>query len=205
MSRLRLEPEDIHSSTSPFPHASIQDIVGSDVEVSLLKWFRSDAPWRLKIASFYEQHEVSLHSINLPAELQFLTQPETVGAIQGFFSREFNARLQTGFELTAHRLSGGQRIRLHNDFRPAGESHRLLIQINSSWRDEDGGLLMLFADEAVASLTQIVPPISRSGFAFEISRRSYHAVSPVARGERFTLVYSFYPESSHERSGPRAD
>jgi Rps23 Pro-64 3,4-dihydroxylase Tpa1-like proline 4-hydroxylase len=94
-------------------------------------------------------------------------------------------------DVSAHRLVPGQVIRLHNDYIEDAETHRFLIQLNRGWQATQGGLLMLFAEEDASSLQHVILPIHASGFAFEISPSSFHAVSKVKRGERYTLVYTF--------------
>jgi Rps23 Pro-64 3,4-dihydroxylase Tpa1-like proline 4-hydroxylase len=103
----------------------------------------------------------------------------------------FQARLRGAAEVIVHRLVPGQTIKIHNDHRPDGETHRLLIQLNRRWSESDGGLLLLFKDRHPEAICRAIRPIHRSGFAFAISDRSYHAVATVHAGERFTLVYSF--------------
>ncbi len=94
-------------------------------------------------------------------------------------------------EVTAHKLVSGQTIRVHNDYRPKGETHRLLIQLNRGWADEQGGLLLLFGSAGANDVRRILRPTHRSAMAFAISPLSFHAVSTIQRGERYTLVYSF--------------
>ena len=50
---------------------------------------------------------------------------------------------------------------------------------------------MLFADERPESVREVIVPMHASGFAFEISPRSHHAVSSIRDGERLTIVYMF--------------
>ncbi|MEL0254191.1 MAG: 2OG-Fe(II) oxygenase, partial [Novosphingobium sp.] len=71
------------------------------------------------------------------------------------------------------------------------ETHRLLVQFNRGWPFENGGLLMTFASERAEDLAEAFVPMHGSAFAFEISPRSFHAVSTIHNGERFTLVYTF--------------
>ena len=51
-------------------------------------------------------------------------------------------------------------------------------------------MLMLFGPSP-ENLAAIFEPTHRSAFGFEISERSFHAVSTIRDGERFTLVYTF--------------
>jgi hypothetical protein len=55
---------------------------------------------------------------------------------------------------------------------------------------------MLFGGPEVETLEEVISPTSRSGFGFEISNSSYHAVSQVYQGDRYTLVFSFYADRS---------
>jgi hypothetical protein len=56
--------------------------------------------------------------------------------------------------------------------------------------DADGGILMLFNSDDPSDIHRLLRPIHRSGFAFEISSTSNHAVSQVYGGARFSLIYS---------------
>ena len=98
-------------------------------------------------------------------------------------------------EVTAHKLVPDQTIRVHNDYIVGGESHRLLLQLNRGWEPSNGGYLMFFGGPEPETVSEVIEPINGSVQAFSISPRSYHAVSTVHRGERFTVVYSFYPDS----------
>ena len=86
----------------------------------------------------------------------------------------------------------GQRIRLHNDFIAGAETHRLMIQLNQGWKDENGGFLLFFNSADASDLHKVFRPVHNSAVGFAISPESYHAVSTLHAGERFTLVYSFY-------------
>jgi hypothetical protein len=71
------------------------------------------------------------------------------------------------------------------------ETHRLLIQLNTGWEPKQGGLLMLFGSDSPESLQHVILPAHDSGLAFEISPSSFHAVSTIKRGVRYTIVYTF--------------
>lgn len=101
-----------------------------------------------------------------------------------------DARLELT-EINAHKLVGGQTIRIHNDFIGGEETHRVLLQINRGWDDAMGGMLMLFAGPRVEDVARMVRPTHASATSFEISPTSFHAVSTIHAGERYTIVYSF--------------
>jgi len=183
--------------TEPFPHVPVPGILTPAFADRVLVWLRDEAPWKLRVESFYQQHEICLEKAALPPSLACLASDEFVAAVANGLIQLFEE--PDGLLLanvSAHRLSGGQTIKIHNDFIGDEETHRLLIQINAGWKLEQGGLLMLFAGGDPSDIHGVYPPVHGSGFAFEISERSYHAVSSTVAGERFTLVYTFRRGSS---------
>ena len=160
-----------------------------------LCWFEIDAPWKLTTTDFYEQYEFNLLHNSLAPAVRLLACPETLTSLRGWMARRFHQPLSERVDVTAHKLVPEQTIRIHNDYIPCGESHRLLLQLNRAWEPEHGGYLMFFSGPEPESVRKIVDPKHGSVQAFAISPRSYHAVSTVHGGERFTVVYSFYPDT----------
>jgi len=159
----------------PFPYSVVtQGLEPRDAD-DVLDWLESDAPWQLRIADFYEQHEFSFADVLVP---------RAVGQVE--------ADLDERIDITAHKLTAGQRIRIHNDFIPGEESHRLLIQLNRGWSDDNGGALVFFNSEDPRDVHRMLRPVHNTGVLFEISPSSLHAVTPISAGERFTLVLSFF-------------
>ena len=175
----------------PFPHVELQGWLGAGAAEATLEWLEDRAPWHLRETSFYEQYEFSLLSSPPPDRLGHLTAPATISRVGSLMERTFGVSPRELVDVTAHRLLPGQTIRLHNDFIGGEESHRLLVQLNRGWTVENGGLLMLFSSTRAEDLEAAIVPLHDTAFAFEISPRSHHAVSTVAKGERFTLVYTF--------------
>ena len=159
-----------------------------------LDWLEAEAPWELTVTDFYEQHEFSLLHTVLPTFLQHLTCQQTLTTLRNRMFRHFREPVSERVDVTAHKLSEGQTIRIHNDFIPKGETHRLLLQLNRSWHPSHGGYLMFFSGPEPESLGKVIEPNNGSVQAFVISPQSYHAVSTVHGGERFTIVYSFYAD-----------
>jgi Rps23 Pro-64 3,4-dihydroxylase Tpa1-like proline 4-hydroxylase len=175
----------------PFAHATAQDVIAPNLAGETLRWLEAEAPWKLRIADFYEQWELHLESVALPETLLGLLDPYFVRNIARALLGLFVEDELDLVEVTAHKMLAGQTIRLHNDFIEDAESHRIIIQLNRGWRDDQGGLLMLFGSDSAEDIQRILRPLHRSAFAFAISDRSFHAVSTITEGERFTLVYSF--------------
>jgi Rps23 Pro-64 3,4-dihydroxylase Tpa1-like proline 4-hydroxylase len=150
-----------------------------------------EAPWRLRVASFYEQWEVHVDPVAAPVDVRALLAADTVEHLSRLMFQPLEATSLKLTEVTAHKLLPGQTIRVHNDYLGEGETHRLLVQLNRGWADEQGGLLMLFGSASPEDVRRILRPTHQSAMAFAISAQSFHAVSTIRTGERYTLVYSF--------------
>jgi hypothetical protein len=179
----------------PFPHTAKMELISKDLADATLSWMETDAPWTLRVASFYEQWELHLGEQTLPLGLASLVASTTVNGLAHAMLRPLTLQQLELTEVTAHKLVAGQTIRIHNDYLEGQESHRLLIQLNRGWVDSFGGLLMLFGSAHAEDLRRAVRPLHCAGFAFAISPQSFHAVSTIQAGQRFTLVYSFRAKS----------
>ena len=159
----------------------------------LLDWLETEAPWELTRTEFYEQYEFSLAHCPPAPVLRPVVCAEALTALRDRMSACFGRSLSGRVDVTAHKLVPGQTIRIHNDHIPGGETHRLLLQLNRGWEPRHGGYLMFFAGPEPETVSKVVEPRNGTVQAFAISPRSYHAVSTVHAGERFTIVYSFHP------------
>jgi Rps23 Pro-64 3,4-dihydroxylase Tpa1-like proline 4-hydroxylase len=196
-----MSPLDLSGAVSrsrPFACFTVAEVLSTELEEALLAWFESEAPWRLVVMDFYEQYEFDFRDVEVPGYLRTLFGEDTLREIREKVGGLLGASLKPEIEITAHKLNRSQKIRIHNDARPDGETHRFLIQLNRGWDEENGGMLMLFGGPEVETLEEVISPTSRSAFGFEISTASYHAVSQVYNGDRYTLVFSFYAERSYD-------
>jgi Rps23 Pro-64 3,4-dihydroxylase Tpa1-like proline 4-hydroxylase len=175
---------------SPFPHFAVAEAFTSESAAQLLSWFNVTDLWSLTKTDFYTQYEFSLVGLELPESLRFLNSVETLQYLADRFKQFFDARLKV-IDITAHKLVDGHKMGVHNDFIGSAETHRLVIQLNDNWIDDNGGYLMLFNSKTSSDVAKIIRPLHNTGIGFEISARSYHAVSAVHDFTRFTLVYTF--------------
>lgn len=189
-----LNMENTEVFSLPFPYFICPQALSSQLSTELLTWFENDAPWKLVETDFYEQYEFSFFDIQLPSEISFLTSPEYLAQVKNKVESLFSVKLNTRIDFTAHKLISGQRIRIHNDYIPNCETHRLLIQLNRGWEDENGGMLMFFNSKNSSDIHKIFRPAHNSLVGFAISQDSHHAVSTIHKGERFTMIYSFYQQ-----------
>ena len=177
--------------TNPFPHSVAHRLLPPTLVDQTLDWFEEGASWRLQIESFYEQYELNLQRVELPPQLRPLVAEETIDHIASQMLSPLTSDELALVEVNAHKLLPGQTIRIHNDYIGDAETYRILVQLNRGWSDKMGGMLMLFSSPNVEDIARLLRPVHGSATAFEISPASYHAVSTIQSGERYTLVYSF--------------
>ena len=192
MKKLQFKVHNSHSE--PFAYFEGEGAFLEPLTDSLIDWLRTDAPWKFVKADFYEQFEFDLMSEWVPEPLEPLKDPAELNHLKRAVESHFGIRLRSEIDVTVHKLVSGQRIRVHNDFLPQGETHRLILQLNPDWAPDCGGYLMLFRGNDPEQVARVIPPTMNSLFGFAIGPSSFHAVSAVKKGERLTLVYSFYEE-----------
>ena len=192
---LMLSPTQV--SSEPFRYFVSTQGFSYEASLIILKWLETDAPWKLVEAEFYEQYEFNFLDACLPPQLKFLQEKSFLADLREKVENMFQVELSDRIDLNAHKLVPGQRIRLHNDYIPDQETHRLIIQLNRGWTDEQGGLLMFFNSSNPADIHKVILPFHNSVVGFAISRNSNHAVSTIRNGQRFSLVYSFYEKNGY--------
>lgn len=183
---------DFEVQTEPFDYFILLKAFDEEESLFILNWLEISAPWKLVEANFYTQYEFNFEDISLPEEIAFLYERNFLNYLIREFEKIFSAKLAYQVDVTAHKLIAGHTIRLHNDFIPDKETHRLLIQLNRNWKEENGGFLIFFNSSDPKDIHRIIFPVHNSAVGFAISPKSNHAVSTIHDGERYTLVYSFY-------------
>ena len=175
----------------PFPHFCSASALQNDIDRELYSWLVNTEHWKLVETDFYEQHEFSLLSVQLPKHLECLISRKTIEFIEAKLKMAFKV---DGFNLVgvvAHKLINEQHIGIHNDFIKGDETHRLVIHLNPDWNEEHGGFLMLFNSRNAEDISTVISPLNNTAFGFEISGRSHHAVSRIYGFSRYTVVYTF--------------
>lgn len=176
--------------SDPFPHIFSMRAMDPDIALQVLQWLETCAHWKLVETNFYEQFEFSLRDVEIPEHLSFLEDGSLASAVLKHMSSMFNTPLTDKVGIVAHKLTPGQRIRIHNDCLEGGETHRLVIQFNSGWTSTNGGFSIIFSSANAEDIHRIVKPIHNSAVGFSISSNSHHAVSTVYNHTRYSLVCS---------------
>ena len=172
----------------PYRHAWIPRLYPQDSNYKILEWLEQDLAWEFTRTSFYQQFEFSLMDVNPPTGLEFVAASETLSAMGNWFQEIFDVSEVEPVDVVAHLLGAGHGIGVHNDYQQDGETLRLLLQLS---RNVEGGTTVLCRNQCRHSVHRLIQPVHGTSIAFAISEASYHAVSRVQSGQRFTLVYSF--------------
>lgn len=181
----------------PFRYFVCRHALARSVQENLLCWFETSAPWRLVETDFYEQYEFSMLDVAIPDSVLPIVCMQNLSTLRDLVSKFFDNSFDEQVTLLAHKLVAGQRIAIHNDHLSGHETHRLTIQLNRGLKDDDGGFFLLFNDYDPSAIHRVIRPLGGSCLGFEISEKSYHAVSRLHRGERYTLVFSFHARIPH--------
>ncbi len=175
----------------PFPHLCCSSVLDSSIENELYDWFEHTNEWSLTEEDFYTQYEFILSTSTLPENLNCLINDDTIETIQTALKNSFGVKSLETISIVAHKLVHGHTIGIHNDYINGEETHRLVIQLNPHWNAANGGFLMLFNSHKAEDVSKLIQPINNSAFGFEISDKSYHAVSTVRNFSRYSIVYTF--------------
>ncbi len=184
----------IRIKTEPYAHFFLENTFNEDAAGRLLSWLHEDACWRLHSSSFFEQYELDLSHSNAPEECRWVFSEKLKGELRDAMQSIFGTELQEHVQVTAHRLIAGQKIGIHNDnpSTPDKENYRLVWQLNSGWQEKDGGKLVLFSSRDPSSIHTIIHPQHNSCVAFECSENSFHGVSTIQGGCRYSVIFSFW-------------
>lgn len=195
---MEINLEQLQVWSKPYKFAKATDFIVEEQADLALNWLCKNAPWHLTETDFYSQYEFLLSEGNVPQGCLFLISKETKQKLKKLVEKQFGCHLKDDIDVVAHRLSNRQAIGIHNDYIDQKdvdfevESHRLLIQLNTGWKESNGGLLEVFNSDDIEDKFCSVIPYHRSMFMFEISSDSHHAVTETLIGERYTLIYNFY-------------
>ncbi|MET0646173.1 MAG: cyclophane-containing peptide 2OG-Fe(II) oxygenase YhhC [Pyrinomonadaceae bacterium] len=184
---------------TPFPHFALPDLFDGGTAAAVLDWLERDAPWAVESRGFYIHHGCTKLTERVAGgSAAVIAAPETLECIRRHLERLFGTTLSSSrFDLAAHRMLPGHRIGVHTDSPGHGtETHRLLVNLNSGFDDEQGGHLILLDLQDPEGSAVIVRPLHNSAVAMEFSDRSWHCVDEIKAGKRYSLVYSFWTEDA---------
>lgn len=196
MENKKLNLELVSFNDEPFSYFIASRFFSLRESEIMLSWLESDqAPWSVHRESFFEQHEISLFKTDLPSDVKRILSVSWLNSLKSDLSKIFKTDLTNKFTVVAHKLTVGQGIGIHTDCPKNGlETHRLVIYLNRDFDDSNGGHLILFNSDNPNDIHRIIRPIHNYAFGFAMSPRSYHAVSNMSKGQRYSINVSFWDE-----------
>jgi hypothetical protein len=187
---------DASISAEPFPNVIVDSLFDEESCAALLDWFENDAVWEVQETNFYLQHRCSNLNAVPAAFRKNILDPGTLAAIVNHLQEVFHTTLNSELiTVSAHKLLPGQGIGIHTDQPEFGtETHRLVLHLCREYEDSFGGHLILFHRRDPDAIATVVRPLNNVAVGFELSDRSFHAVSDISSGVRYSLVFGFWVE-----------
>lgn len=188
----------------PFRYFTSEQVLSADVAGHLLHWLETGVCWSLHQESFFEQYECNLLSVPAPSGCAALFGKEALAELKRRMETLLGTELTDHIQVVAHKLLPSQGIGIHNDEPHDNvETHRFILQLSRGWSDENGGHLFLFNSKNPLDIHAVVRVNHNTGIGFALSNRSYHAVSDVRHGIRYTVIYSFWQQQTRRPDTPR--
>ncbi|MEV4459850.1 2OG-Fe(II) oxygenase [Microbispora sp. NPDC049633] len=176
--------------TDPFLHATVARVFADELAKALTRELLSLRQWNLHRGRFFEQYESDLLR-HRPT--RGLLGPDLIDRLREWAADLLTVDLTDRVQVVAHRLVAGQGIGLHNDAPDADdETHRLVVHLGTGYQDDHGGHLVLFSEPSIEAVDRVLRPLPNTGMIFAASDDSFHAVTPVREGARYSVVFSFW-------------
>lgn len=194
MSTIAEEAVPLYPHSTPFTHFLRLDAAGADTASATLTWLEESEAWTARVDPRYHFYELLLRD-GAPPRAVSLFFRESCDEVRAECSRMFGVEFDH-VTLAIHKMLPGCHIRIHTDHGTDAVTHRYIIHLNRGWEASNGGLLLFLNAEHREEIHEehrYYLPQHRLGVGFEISERSYHAVSEVLAGIRYTLCYSLTP------------
>lgn len=180
---------------TPYKHTYSNSFFNEWDAVKLLDYLERARIWKYVLKpGFLELHNTDLRQCDLPSDVEYIVRKPFLDRLGQLVETEFSTCLSGEVDVHSHRMTAGQSIGAHTDYGETDQNYRLVVQLNKGWSTDNGGFLFLLrANEQPRSGDDFLcyAPIHNTLVAFEITDRSWHAVSPVIAGARYTITFSF--------------
>jgi hypothetical protein len=181
----------INVRTDPFRYAEVRTPLDAELAAATLSWFEQSATWELVENQLFELHYCTNLIGILASEARAVISRSTRMLFLSAMERGFGAVLDASkVSVDCYKMTAGQQIRTHTD--PPERSrgtHRFVIHLASE--DMVGGHLEILEREDSVSALHTFGSTNNDAFAFELAGQTWHRVTPVQRGIRYSLLYYF--------------
>jgi hypothetical protein len=160
---------------------------------SLLEWLEACDLWEVNDGAFYSQESFVVKPDEIGNGLSWVFDPTALIALKERLETAFECRLGSRFRFVAQSLRPGQGIGIHNDSPRSGyETLRLICYVGRGFDDRAGGHLLLLRGGDAKDVEKVVRPLHGTYAAFPLSESSFHAVTDIVSGRRFSFLVSFW-------------
>ena len=179
-------------SQDPFWHARSDGVLAPELASAMLNWLEQIDAWKSNDGGFYAAGETALSGRDCPAPLSPLLDEHGMKGLEDGAGRLFGTAVRRHGPVVAHRMTPGHGVGIHTD-RPAPgeETHRVVVFLTRERALTTGGHFLLLEGPNPENARAILPLRNNTGIGFVLSGNSYHAVTIVGEGVRFSLVLSF--------------
>lgn len=168
----------------PFRHRVVSSVLDESLESSLLTTLET-IEWETRFTDFYRfsipRDDGVRHTV-LAQILEDLQLEQDLDALEELFG----CRLTLDAQLEIQRYEPGSGIGAHTDL--GTPEVRYVINLNRSWKKEDGGIWILAQDSTLERQAKYLPSFSNTGFFFCTGKASFHAISQYFGRQMFVLV-----------------
>ncbi|GAB1690083.1 hypothetical protein KRM28CT15_18860 [Krasilnikovia sp. M28-CT-15] len=181
----------------PFPHGLVQDVFSPEVAKSLAEWIRATRTWQECDRAAPPRRAFYWNADGAPDAIAGTLTPGLMLSLRERVEGLFRARFKREFSVSANRYPAGHGIKIHNDYFPDPDAHpfffthRLIAYLSPGVDAGSGGLLGIFAGEAPEDRVRTIVPSFNSGSVMAMGPASFHAVSNVRAGVRYSIGFSF--------------
>ena len=192
----------VRSGSAPYLHLRLYPVLDSDDASRVLCWLQQTDAWRRDVRSFAPHDSFALTPAAVPPEAEQAVSPHLLRELRSVLQSRLGVALKPYSLVEAHRTTEQDHIGLHTD--EGVNEVRVALNLKSGWTESHGGILSL-QDRPVGPRKRVeYCPFHNSATAFRTTATSYHRVSPINGGRRYTLLYRF-PIAETPRMDPERD
>ena len=187
--------------TDPYLHILSPRFYTETFAETLLAWLENESHWSLNESMGYQQYELGFSRFTHCKEIAGLWDGRVLAHIRDGAHRAFGLPVSGRINISAHKMLPGQQGYIHTDKVPH-ETHRVVVPLNRGRGADWGGNLVLLSGSKPADMSVVFKQTSNSAVGFGLGPKSYHAISRVKTGTRFTVIYTFFSDAVTDLPNP---
>jgi len=188
-----LDPQRVELFDAPFSFLVGDSPFDTQSAQAIHDWLEHIDKWKLNEGEFYSSFECNLLNLEAPQDCKHLFSPSAHDAFSIQASSVFGTPVVLSTVLAAHRMTFNQGVGIHSDSpRPGEETHRMVYTFSRNPVPHAGGHFLFLSGNSPQTATHLIPLHNNQVIAFRLSSTSYHAVTTITTGDRYSIVASFY-------------